>query len=265
MDAHKKVIASLDFSTFVVFDHVKNRDTKMRVSAKGDNGSKAKLCKSAQDCSQEDCPWTHVEFAKNTWNSAEDELFGEYLALPRETSSPSRSVSASAEAGSPNSSSMERAASPADSWAGLPYAHSAHSLGLSHSHAFGPSLSSGMGYAPYFAAAPHHAHPHSATGSYYDHSGLLVVSGPAFYDAYAASYTSHSHSHSYTHSAPASTSRARAKPAGASASLSSLAGFSSPYGAESLKTSPKPLHQQEWLGQAKALSAASMSHIALRA
>jgi hypothetical protein len=74
-----KVIDSLDFESFVVFANVKNRPAHMKASAVHDNAGRLRLCVNGYSCPRrdDDCPWTHVKFDRDTWNEDDDELYKE--------------------------------------------------------------------------------------------------------------------------------------------------------------------------------------------
>lgn len=85
-----KVIDSLDYDSFVIFANVRNRPPGMRASDASDNASRLRLCVHGMQCTrqEDDCPFTHVTFERNTWNPEEDELYAEVASVSPSGPSP---------------------------------------------------------------------------------------------------------------------------------------------------------------------------------
>jgi len=79
----------LDYSRFVVFSSVQNIPPEVKVSHSDDGPARLRLCLNGADCSKKDsdCPFTHVQFEKDTWNP-EDE---NWPPSPTRTPSPTKS------------------------------------------------------------------------------------------------------------------------------------------------------------------------------
>jgi len=71
-----------------VFPTVRNIKFKMKVSEFDDCPARLRLCLHGHDCMRKDldCPFTHIKFTKNTWNSEDDE---NWPSSPSRTPSPS--------------------------------------------------------------------------------------------------------------------------------------------------------------------------------